>query len=180
MKKYIAFLRAINVGGHNVKMVELKKMFEELKFKNVETFIASGNVIFETASRDTENLEKKIEKQLLKSLGYEVAAFIRTNSELEEIINYKPFKDAELKFAQAFNVAFIKEPMTTEQRNKLASFKTDIDDFHTSGREVYWLCKIKQSESKFSNSLFERILKIQATFRGIKTIQKLAAKYPPV
>ena len=178
MKKYIAFLRAINVGGHNVKMEDLRKLFEELGFEKVETFIASGNVIFETKSGNTNTLEKKIETFLHKSLGYEVAAFIRTNSELQEIINSKPFKETDLKSAQAFNVAFVKEPLSTEQKKKLGEFKTEIDDFNTKGNEVYWLCKVKQSDSKFSNAQFERALKIQATFRGIKTVSKLAAKYP--
>lgn len=178
MKKYIAFLRAINVGGHNVKMEVLKKYFEELGFRNVETFIASGNVIFETASGNTNSLEKKIESYLFKKLGYEVTTFIRTNSELENIINYKPFNEKELKSAQALNVAFIKEPLTTELSNKLRSLKSDIDDFNAFEKEVYWICKKKQSESKFSNAVFEKTLKIQATFRGINTVRKLAAKYP--
>lgn len=178
MKKYIAFLRAINVGGHNVKMDKLKILFEELGFSNVETFIASGNVIFDFKTGSSGTLEKKIESHLQKSLGYEIATFLRTNSELEEIVNYKPFKAAELDSAQAFNVAFIKEAMTSDLKKKLAGFKTDIDDFHTMGREVYWICKVRQSDSKFSNSLFERTLKINSTFRGIKTVIKLAAKYP--
>lgn len=178
MKKYIAFLRAINVGGHNVKMEVLKKYFEELGFRNVETFIASGNVIFETASGNTNSLEKKIESYLFKKLGYKVTTFIRTNSELENIINYKPFNEKELKSAQALNVAFIKEPLTTELSNKLRSLKSDIDDFNAFEKEVYWICKKKQSESKFSNAVFEKTLKIQATFRGINTVRKLAAKYP--
>lgn len=178
MKKYIAFLRAINVGGHNIKMEELKKYFEELGFKNVETFIASGNVIFETTSGNINSIEKKIEDYLFKKLGYEVATFIRTNSELESIADYKPFKEKELKSAQALNVAFIKEPLTTDQWKKLESTKSDIDDFHSFGKEVYWICKKKQSESKFSNAVFEKIIKINATFRGINTVRKLAAKYP--
>ena len=178
MKKYIAFLRAINVGGHNVKMDQLKILFEELGFNNVETFIASGNVIFDFKSGNPAVLEKKIENHLLKSLGYEVETFLRTNSDVEEIIKYKPFSETKLNSAQAFNVAFIKQPMTSELKEKLSEFKTDVDDFHANGREIYWLCKVKQSDSKFSNAVFERKLKIQATFRVMKTVIKLAAKYP--
>ena len=178
MKKYIAFLRAINVGGHNVKMDQLKKLFEELGFNNVETFIASGNVIFDFKPGDAGTLEKKIENHLFKSLGYEVSTFLRTNSELEEIVKYKPFSETKLNSAQAFNVAFIKQSITSELKKKLSEFKTDVDNFHTNDREVFWLCKVKQSDSKFSNVLFERKLKIQATFRGIKTVTKLAVKYP--
>ena len=73
MPKYFAFLRAINVGGHTVKMDYLRALFEALGFANVETFIASGNVIFETKSKDTNALQREIEKHLHQALGYEVA-----------------------------------------------------------------------------------------------------------
>ncbi len=59
----------------------------------------------------------------------------------------------------------------------LFDLKTDIDDFHVYGREVYWLCEKKQSESKFSNVVFEKKLKFRTTFRGMNTIAKLASKY---
>ena len=64
MQKYIAFLRAINVGGHTVKMDRLREIFETMGFSNVETFIASGNVIFETKSKDVDSLVKMIKKKL--------------------------------------------------------------------------------------------------------------------
>src|SRR5688572_10594132 len=97
MPKYVAFLRAINVGGHTVKMDALRRLFEALGFVNVETFIASGNVIFDSPSKDTKALEKKIESYLRETLGYEVATFIRTIAEVAAIADYKPFIDAELK-----------------------------------------------------------------------------------
>src|SRR5512142_743545 len=94
MPKYVAFLRAINLGGHTVKMDHLRGLFEEMDFTHVETFIASGNVIFEAASADPRDLELKIEESLLSNLGYDVATYIRTPEELAEIIQYEPFQDA--------------------------------------------------------------------------------------
>jgi uncharacterized protein (DUF1697 family) len=173
MTKYIAFLRAINVGGHNVKMTELKKIFESLRFTNVETFIASGNVIFETSAKDTARLEKKIEASLKESLGYEVATFLRTPAEVADVAKHKAFKVK----GEALNIAFIAEPLDKESIQKLMAFKNEIDDFHVHGREVYWLCQIKQSESKFSNLTLEKTIGRRATFRGINTIQKMAEKY---
>src|SRR5262245_62756508 len=85
MIRYIAFLRAINVGGHVVRMDDLRRQFEALRFSNVETFIASGNVVFESPSRDREAMEKAVEKRLLKALGYEVHTFIRTCDEVAAI-----------------------------------------------------------------------------------------------
>jgi uncharacterized protein (DUF1697 family) len=78
MPKFVAFLRAINVGGHLVKMDELRGLFEALGFTNVETFIASGNVIFDSKATNVKSLERKIEKHLEASLGYAVTTFIRS------------------------------------------------------------------------------------------------------
>jgi len=177
MTKYIAFLRAINVGGHTVKMDRLREIFESFGFANVETFIASGNVIFEIKSKNVDALVKKIEKGLKESLGFEVATFIRSDSELAEIADYKPFPKPQMDSAAALNVAFLSEPLDAKSKKLLMTLKTDIDDFHTHGREVYWLCLKKQSESKFSNAVFEKTLGVKSTFRGINTIRKMAEKY---
>ncbi len=173
MTRYIAFLRAINVGGHNVKMDELKKHFESLGFSNVETFIASGNVIFETSAKDVPKLEKKIESKLHEALGYEVATFLRTTVEVADIAKYTPFKTK----GEALNVAFMAETLDEVIVKKLMTFRNEIDDFHVHGREMYWSCRVKQSDSKFSNVAFEKVIGRRATFRGINTIQKIAEKY---
>jgi len=177
MPLYIAVLRAINVGGHIVKMDRLRQLFEALNLSNVETFIASGNVLFETGATNARALEKEIETKLRDALGYEVATFLRTKTELIEIANHQPFRKAELAQAQALNIAFLKGPLNTHAQKKLTAFKTDIDDFSINGRELYWLCRQKQSESTFSNVRLEKTLGIQATLRGITTVNKLVAKY---
>jgi uncharacterized protein (DUF1697 family) len=178
MPRIVAFLRAINVGGRNlVPMKRLREIFEALGFTDVETFIASGNVIFTAPSASLAALEKKIESGLQKALGYDVKTFLRTDAEVAAIARYKPFAPAALKTAAALNVAFLSEPLAAEGRKAVAAFKTDIDDFHVNGREVYWLCRESQSRSKFSNARFEKQLKTSATFRGIRTVGKLAAKH---
>jgi uncharacterized protein (DUF1697 family) len=179
MTRYIAFLRAINVGGRNVKMEVLRALFEALGFIRVETFIASGNVIFETQAESLETLQKRIEAHLRTSLGYEVATFLRSDTDLAAIARYKPFDEAKLQTAQALNLAFLAEPLLVEAQTTLMGLQNEIDEFYVHGCEVYWLCKKKQSESTFSNAVFERKLKVQATFRGWNTILKLAEKYPP-
>ena len=174
MSRYIAFLRAINVGGHTVKMDYLRQLFEAMDFTRVETFIASGNVILDSNATNLTTLEKKIAKHLHKELGYEVATFIRTPIELAAISTVQPFPKATFEAAAAFNIAFLAEPPSPAATAKLLALKNDIDDFHVQGREVYWLCRVKQSESKFSNVVLEKTLGQAATFRGAKTIVKLA------
>jgi uncharacterized protein (DUF1697 family) len=177
MSRYIAFLRAINVGGHTVKMDYLRRLFEEMDFTHVETFIASGNVVFDSNATNLASLEKKIARHLHKELGYEVATFIRTPIELAAIAAYQPFPKPAFESAAAFNIAFLAEPPCAAATQKLLALKTDIDDFHVHSREVYWLCRMKQSESKFSNVVLEKTLGQPSTLRGIKTIVKMAAEY---
>jgi uncharacterized protein (DUF1697 family) len=177
MSKFIAFLRAINVGGHTVKMDRLRGLFESLGLSNAETFIASGNVLFEAAARDAAALEKKIEAGLREALGYEVATFIRTDAELKAIANYKPFPQSQLEAATAFNIAFLKEPPDAASKKKVLALRTELDDFHIHGREFYWLSQVKQSESTFSNALLEKTLGRPSTLRGAETVRKIAAKY---
>ncbi len=177
MTKYIAFLRAINVGGHTVKMDDLRQLFETMGFSNVETFIASGNVLFDSKPRSVAVLEDQIETKLKDVLGYRVAAFIRTGAELKEIANYESFPQSRLGAATAFNIAFLKESLDETSKQKVMALRTDIDDFHVHGRELYWLCQKKQSESTFSNAVLEKTLGKPSTIRGVATIQKIAAKY---
>ncbi len=176
MPKYIAFLRAINVGGHAVTMDHLRKLFESMGFSNVETFIASGNVLFDAESKSAAALEQQIETKLKDALGYAVAAFIRTGAELKEIANYKPFPQARLHAAAAFNIAFFKEPPDEKSKQRVMALRTGIDDFHLRGRELYWLCRKKQSESTFSNAVLEKTLGKPSTIRDAATIQKIAVK----
>jgi uncharacterized protein (DUF1697 family) len=177
MSKLIAFLRAINVGGHNIKMDNLRQLFESLGFSKVETFIASGNVIFDVKAGNIKALEKKIENCLHEALGYEVTTFIRTTAELAEIASYKPFPQSQLDAATALNIGFLDEALDDVARHKLTSLQTDIDDFHFHGREIYWLCKKKQSDSKVSNAVIEKALGIKMTLRGVNTINMMAKKY---
>ena len=177
MRRVVAFLRAINVGGHVVKMEVLRAVFEDLGFRNVETFIASGNVLFDTAAKDLGGLEVKIERALEKKLGYEVVTFIRTLEEAASVSRYEPFERKAMETARSLNVGFLKAPLDASTREALKRLKTDIDDFHTNGSELYWMCQLGQADSKISNVVFERTLKVRATFRGLNTMRKLVAKH---
>jgi uncharacterized protein (DUF1697 family) len=177
MTRYIAFLRAINVGGRNVKMDELRRLFEALGFANVETFIASGNVVFDSVDMDEESLTRKIESHLKDSLGYEVATFLRSAPELASVSRHQPFPQAQIDSSAALNVAFLAKPLDELQIQKLMALQTEIDTFHVNKREIYWLCLKKQIESTFSNALLEKTLKVKSTLRGISTVQKMVEKY---
>ena len=176
MPKYVAFLRAINVGGHTVKMDHLRGLFEAIAFSNVETFIASGNVIFDAKTTNTQAIEQKIEKHLEETLGYEVATFVRATSELAGVADYRPFAESELKEGTLF-IGFLADQPSKQAIQKLLAFATDVDNFKVKGREIFWLCRTKFSDSKFSGALLEKTLGMRTTMRNSNTVKKLAAKY---
>jgi uncharacterized protein (DUF1697 family) len=177
MAKYVAFLKAINVGGHVVKMETLRELFSGLKFANVETFIASGNVIFETKATPDERLEQKIEKHLESALGYEVGTFVRSIEEIRAIGVYQPFTSEAVKAAHVVSVGFLKGILSANVIEQVMSFRTEVDDFHVHGREVYWLCRIRQSDSKFPAKKFEKAIGSPVTWRNMNTVVGLSAKY---
>lgn len=176
MTRYITFLRAINVGGHVVKMEFLRKLFEDLGFTAVETFIASGNVMFEADIQDTRLLENRIAAHLHTNLGYQVAAFFRTAPELAEIAHYQPFP-SEINRPGTLYIGFLAQPLDQASQEKLMVFCSPMDDFHFYQKEIYWWCRVRSTDSEFSLAKLEKRLGIQATFRNRNTIQKLAARF---
>jgi len=176
MPRCIAFLRAVNVGGRIVKMGALRAEFEALGLARVETFIASGNVVFDTAARNLAALERRIEARLNTAFGFEIHTFIRSAEELAAIADHPAFEAAEVAAASTQVVGFLATAPDAAALQTIARFNTDIDRFHMHGRELYWLSRLKQSESTFSNAAFEKALRLRTTFRGIATLRKLVAK----
>ena len=175
MARYIAFLRAINVGGHTVKMNTLRGLFEDLELRNVETFIASGNVLFDSAARSLPALEARIEAHLERELGYEVATFIRTPVQLEAVAAYQPSALRRGGPSDSLYVGFLKAAPARDVAAKVLSYQNDIDAFDFDQREIYWSSATGMGKSKFSGALLERTIKMPATFRNITTVRRLVA-----
>lgn len=174
MTRYVAFLRAINVGGHTVKMDYLRGLFESLGFADVETFIASGNVIFEANESDTAKLGKKIAAHLEANLGYGVETFVRSMQEAAEIAKRCPFVPK--KKDDSVYVAFLHDPLSAAGMSALAAVKNKMNDFAAIGNEIYWL-RLNRDDSIFLKSSLEKILKVSATVRNMTSINKLVGKY---
>jgi uncharacterized protein (DUF1697 family) len=177
MPRHIAFLRAINVGGHVVKMEKLRALFSAMKFRNVETFIASGNVIFDSPSTDAAALEARIEQALEEALGYEVATFIRSPEALAAIAARSPFGAKAEADAHTVSVAFLKSACGAAESRRVLALASDVDDFRVVEREVYWLRTVPFNESKVQGNRFEKALGQSATARNVTTVRKIAAKY---
>lgn len=173
--RYVAFLRAINVGGHTVAMTALRKHFEEAGCSDVETVIASGNVLFVSASRSAAVLEKRIAAHLEGRLGYAVATFLRTPQELASIAAHRPFarSDAERRGHSLF-VAFHGRAADSASRRRVLGLASDLDDLRIRGREIYWLCRGRSSDSKIYGGGLEKALGQPATLRNATTVRKIA------
>jgi len=173
MISYIAFLRGINVSGHKIiKMSDLAKMFTVLKFKNVKTYIASGNVLFESNEKDVSKLEAKIEKEILKTFGFDVVVFVRTREELEKIVKLNPF--AKIKIDKPkFYVLFMKENFT---KLKLPFFSEKYAVEVIAMLENNFFCVARPDvigSGGGANLFIEKEHRIPATTRNWNTIIKI-------
>ncbi|MFN7978267.1 MAG: DUF1697 domain-containing protein [Vicinamibacterales bacterium] len=177
MPRYVAFLRAVNVGGRIVKMDELRRVFEAAGLDDVETFIASGNVVFSTKATATAKIETMLEAALRTALGYEVPVFVRSTAEVAAAAAHRAFADADIAAAGAHVVAFLRGPLDAAGRKGLAALGSAVDRFVAHGREVYWLSSVRQGESKMTLVKFERAIGQPATMRSMISAGKLAAKH---
>lgn len=109
MATYVALLRGIMPMNPNMKSEKLKSVFESLGFINIATVIGSGNVVFESASKNTTVLEAKIEKELLRQLGFTSTTIIRSRAELESLVKKNPFKGVKDEKPNYLVVTFFKE-----------------------------------------------------------------------
>ena len=174
MTKYVAFLRAINVGGHTIiKMADLRRMFESFRLENVQTYIQSGNVIFEVEEEEAGALERRIESRLEKALGFKIKLFVRTMRELRSIVSKNSFRAGVAEMAY---VAFLDQKPDKKQCQVLLSFKSEADDFAVKGREIYILRRDRE-KSVFSPNFIEKILKLPVTTRNMTTLTKIVEKH---
>lgn len=178
MAEYIAFHRAINVSGSKIiKMEKLRGLFEEMGFKNVATYIQTGNVYFETRKAKNETIAAKIEKHLEEALGFEVETFVYTVEELAKLTKADPFGKIEDDGNAVVYFGFLKEEPTKENLDKLYAFNTDIDTFKVKGNVLYILRYRDMGKSKATPTLIEQKLKTKCTTRNRKTIFKLFDKF---
>jgi uncharacterized protein (DUF1697 family) len=179
--RYAGFLRAINVGGRVVKMDALRGALVDDGLTNVETFIASGNVLFDAPGKDTARLERRVEAALERLLGYRVATFVRTLPELAAVAAREPFPGPGA--GTALYIAFLKAPPSPAATRTLLSLASDVNTFDVQGREVYWLSRGRfggVGMTRFDGARLEKIVGMDATLRNVSTVRKLAAKcYDP-
>jgi uncharacterized protein (DUF1697 family) len=174
--RYVALLRGVNVGGRTIKMDELRRVFESLTFANVQTFIASGNVIFETAVKKPAEVEALIEAGLQKAFTYPVLTFVRSTAEMVAVAAEVPFAAGELAGSGLY-VTFHKRALNRGETSKVEAMRSKDDDFAVAGREVYWLRRRMAERMGEPFPALGKAVDMPGTMRSITTVKKIAAKY---
>jgi uncharacterized protein (DUF1697 family) len=177
MTQYVAFLRGINVGGRKlIKMEVLRAVFESMGFKNVRTFIQSGNVIFESAKTNVALLTKGIEKGLAEAFGYEVKVTLRTLTELEEILRLDPFKQIKPgDDVVTFVALLLAEPANTAKL-PLHFATENLDVLAIKHGAAFIICRRKKNGTfGFPNNFLEKQFGVAATTRNWNTMNRIVA-----
>lgn len=173
--RYVAFLRAVNVGGRVVKMQQLKALCQSIPLDDVSTFIASGNVIFDSKQSPAQ-LETLIEKKLKAALGYDVPTMVRAASDLQAIVKTVTALDLEEGGSARLYVGFLKLAPTAGTVKAVRALSNDIDVLSVKGSELYWTCRATLTESTFGGARLEKLLLGKATFRNFNTVRRLAER----
>lgn len=175
MQKYIAILRGINVGGHRkILMKDLREIFQKMNFKNVQTYIQSGNVIFEfDDTAGISHMENQITNGIKTKYGFDVPVIVRKSEDLFEILNSNPFINSDDFDIDRLALTFLGKEPEADKVSIIEKIDFSTDKFKIIGNNAFVYCSGKYSDSKITNQFFENKLKIKATTRNWKTIKKL-------
>jgi uncharacterized protein (DUF1697 family) len=178
MKRYVAFLRGMNLGGRRIKNQELRRHFEEMGFEEVATFRASGNVIFSAPGREAEGkLAERVEAELDERLGYDVPVFLRRIEEVAAIAAQRPFDAKRVERSKGkLQVSLLKTKPTAAAKKKALALATEEDQLAIEGRELYWLPSSGISESDLDLKVLDRALG-PGTIRTMGTIEQIVSKH---
>lgn len=174
MNTYILLLRGINVSGHKkIKMSDLKKMMEQIGFANIQTYIQSGNVVFNSVEEDSIKLGDKLQAAIYTKFGFEVPVLVFEMNDFKKIILNSPLEcQGELEEKNAYFV-LLKDQPEPALIKLLEGEKYPNEQFSIASNCVYLKCTNGYGNAKCNNNFFERKLKVQATTRNYKTMLKL-------
>ena len=180
MPTYIAMLRGINIGpSKRVEMFRLKKMFENLGFKNVRTYIQSGNVVFQGRGTAA-GLAAKIEKGMMKAFGFSALIMMRTQDEMDRAIANNPFVQPCQKNPAYVHVCFLSQAPAAEAVKRLHALGTKREQVKYAGNEVYVYHVDGLGKARVLNhTVLERVLAVKVTMRNWNTssrLQEMAAE----
>ncbi len=154
-------------------MTDLVKLYQSLKFKHVETYVQSGNIIFDTGERSAVLLSEQIGQKISDTYKFHVPVIIRTLEQLKIIVDSNPFINFQNRDPQKLYVTLLSEIPFGERKVNLSDAGVCSDEYIISENNIFLYCSGRYNDTKYSNTYFENIFKAQATTRNWKTIHKL-------
>ena len=174
MPIYIAMLRGINVGAHKrMKMETLRASCETLGFKQVKTFIQSGNIVIEAGKTSPAALSKKISEQILQDFGFSVEVISRTREEMGKIIRDNPLLKEKGVDPTKLHVVLLSAEPAAAAVKKIESLTLPPDRVRCSGKETYFYFPNGVSGSSLWKHPLDRVLSVAGTMRNWNTVNKL-------
>lgn len=170
---YVALLRGINVGGHNVKMEQLRGLFAEMGFGNVRSYIQSGNIFFESADDNRGALRTTIQQRLRAVLGYDVPTCLRTVDEIEAVLALDPFRDVTVADDLRLSVTFLAGPAVRPLRLPYLTPDGAYEVIGQTAAEMFVVWRLQNGRPGNSYGLIERQLGVPTTTRFWHTTAKI-------
>ncbi len=175
METYIAFLRGINVSGQKkIKMVELRGSLESTGLEKVQTYIQSGNLVFQSTEENTSALENKIREQIARDYGFDVPVMVMTADSIAQILEKDPFGDLEGSTGYKYYVLLKTKP-DPDRVAEFEAMRFENEQFVVTDVCVYLYCAAGYGKAKLNNNFIERKLKVVATTRNLNTLTKMMA-----
>ncbi|VUX00724.1 Uncharacterised protein [Streptococcus pasteurianus] len=177
MKRYIAFLRGINISGKNkISMAELKKNFEELCFEEVKTYLNSGNVIFLSDEENIGKLTIQIETMIKEYFGFDIPIFCIPKEELENILQNAPDWWGNENKEIYDNLIFIMPPATfSDVFNEIGEPKEELEKIRNYKDVIFWSFSRKDyQKTNWWSKTASTNISGKLTIRTANTVRKLA------
>jgi len=171
--KYVALLRGIAPLNPNMRNDKLRRVFEKLGFANVKTVISSGNVIFESPSRSVRELEARIENALSEELEFNSTTIIRSQKQVQQLVDKNPFEDREHSQKSSLNVTFLKKKRKIDIQ---FPYKVDNRDYTLLGMYDGAICSVIDLTSAKTPDLMlwlEKQFGKEITTRTWKTVERI-------
>ncbi|RLN73322.1 hypothetical protein BBJ28_00005857 [Nothophytophthora sp. Chile5] len=175
--KTVVFLRGVNVSGRVHSMKSIAEALDEAGFANVTTFLASGNVLFDSLLDDEGAatalvvVERQVEDTLEELFGSRIPVFARSLDDVAQL------GQRIVKTATAVNVVLLKDELTSGQRETLKALSTDANELELLGKAFVWYSATKMSESPLFKVSFEKKLGVPVTVRNVNTLRRIVAKF---
>jgi uncharacterized protein (DUF1697 family) len=171
---YVALLRGINVGGSNlIRMPALKACFEAQDFRDVATYIQSGNVLFTAAHPDHHELTSEIEKALSKTFEYRSRVVLRSFEQMKAIVERAPKGFGGRPTAYRYDVIFLKHPLTADEAMKSMSVKPGVDRVFAGDGVLYFSRLISKAAQSHLSRIVGKPVYQNMTIRNWNTTVKL-------